>query len=104
MRYTIKERAGGTLIASGTHESIHELEGSWYFPPEAVNTSLLRITKRTYNCPYKGVCYWVDLESPRGRAQNIAWVYMHPKPGYDMIRGMFGFYDHDTAGTTAQME
>ncbi len=99
MRYTVEERAGGAVIASGAENDVQEFEGNWYFAPAAVDISLLRITDRTYTCPYKGVCQWIDLESPRGRARNVGWIYLNPKPGYEFIQGQFGFYDHDTAGT-----
>jgi uncharacterized protein (DUF427 family) len=101
MRYIIQERASGGVIASGTEEQVQEFEGHWYFAPDAVDMSHLRVTERTYTCPYKGVCQWVDLESPHGRARNIGWVYLNPKPGYEFIRGQFGFYEHDTAGTVS---
>ena len=101
MRYTLMERNGDTVIASGVlGETVHLLEGSWYFAPEAVDLAYLHVTQRIYTCPYKGVCYWIDLNTPNTRAQNIAWVYQDPKPGYEMIKGCIGFYSHDTQGTT----
>jgi len=101
MNYVIKERSSGGVIASG--ETICTLEGGWYFRPDQVNMEVLRVTERTYTCPYKGVCHWVDLESPRGRAQNVAWIYANPKSGYEMIKGLVGFNSSDTAGTLAQI-
>jgi uncharacterized protein (DUF427 family) len=99
-QYVIKERSNGTVIAYGEEGvSMHMLEGSWYF--ENVDMSLLRVTERTYTCPYKGVCYWIDLETPSGRAQNVGWVYPNPKRGYEHIKDLIGFYSHDTAGTIA---
>jgi uncharacterized protein (DUF427 family) len=63
----------------------------------------LKITNRTYTCPYKGVCFWIDLEIPDGRvAQNVAWVYRSPKPGYEFIQDQLGFYARPTSGTLAE--
>jgi uncharacterized protein (DUF427 family) len=105
MLYTVKERTTNQVIAKGIeNQQVHPLEGNLYFEPEAVNMEHLRITERTYTCPYKGVCYWIDLESPNGRFQNIAWVYQNPKSGYERIQDRIGFYTHDTSGTVTEKE
>ena len=62
----------------------------------------LVITERTYNCPYKGVCLWIDLVSPDKTARNIGWVYREPYPTYDFIKGKIAFYASDTDGTIAE--
>lgn len=104
MTLIIKERPTGAIIASGDeNRTVREFEGNWYFAPETVNMDHLTITTRTYNCPYKGTCYWIDLETPDGfRAQNIAWVYQQPKPGYEFIQNQIGFYARSTAGTVPE--
>ena len=101
MKVSVLERCGsGMVIASGVvGETAIELEGSWYFAPEAIDREQLQVTRRTYTCPYKGVCSWIDLSTPRTRAQNIAWVYQNPKPGYEAIKDWIGFYSHETQGT-----
>ncbi len=104
MDYVIKERSSASVIAAAHEgETMIILEGSWYFAPEQVNMDVLRVTERTYTCPYKGVCHWLDLESPDGRAQNVAWIYADPKRGFEKIKGLVGFNSHDTAGTVAQI-
>ncbi len=104
MSLTIKERATNALIATGNeNETVRVFEGNWYFHPQAVNMEHLHITERTYTCPYKGVCYWIDLETPDGsRIQNIGWVYRQPKSGYEFIKDQIGFYARPTAGTLAE--
>lgn len=98
----IKEKLNGTVIASGVEDqTVTIFEGHWYFSPEVVNMTHLRVTERTYTCPYKGVCYWVDLVSPEITTKNIGWVYRHPLPDYQFIKDQFGFYARDTNGTTA---
>ena len=67
------------------------LEGCYYFEPQQVAMDHLVITERTYTCPYKGVCHWIDLQTPEGSVPNVAWVYGDPRPGYDAIRGKIGF-------------
>jgi uncharacterized protein (DUF427 family) len=104
MALTIKERTTGNVIASGAeNETVRVFEGNWYFKPEAVNMENLRVTERTYTCPYKGICYWIDIETPDGqRAQNVGWVYRHPKPGYEFIKDEIGFYARPTQLTLVE--
>ena len=103
MKLIVNDKASGAPIATGeTGETVIEFEGNWYFAPDAVDATHLKVTERTYTCPYKGTCYWIDLESPAGRAQNVAWVYNNPKPSYENIKDQIGFYARETPGTTAR--
>lgn len=106
MTLIVRERLSGEIIASGAeNETVRVFEGNWYFAPEAVNMQRLTVTERTYTCPYKGVCYWIDVTAPDGtRAQNVGWVYCDPKPGYEFIKDQIAFYARDTAGTRAARE
>lgn len=93
-----------SLIAEGSEPAVLEFEGNWYFDPSNVRMDGLVVTDRTYVCPYKGVCYWVDLQRDEVQARNIGWVYRDPKPGYENIRDRFGFYARETSGTLATRE
>lgn len=103
MPFEIRDRNTNTLIAAASEDedAVRLLEGCWYFRPELVDMSHLVITDRTYTCPYKGVCYWIDLESPTTQVRNIAFVYSQPKPGYEYIKDRIAFYGRDTSGTLA---
>jgi uncharacterized protein (DUF427 family) len=104
MNLIVKELTSGNGIASGEEgRNVRVFEGNWYFQPNVVNMEHLKITERIYTCPYKGVCYWIDLETPDGRvARNVAWVYRQPKPGYEFITDQIGFYARATAGTVVE--
>ncbi len=104
MSFIIKERLTNDIIASAEdHSTMRVFEGNWYFAPEAVNMQHLKVTERTYTCPYKGVCYWLDLQTPDGVvAQNIGWVYRDPKPTYEFIKDQIAFYTRPTSGTIAE--
>jgi uncharacterized protein (DUF427 family) len=104
MPLVIKEKGTQAVIAEGSpsDNSARVFEGNWYFDPANVKMDHLKVTNRTYTCPYKGVCFWIDLESPEVSARNVAWVYNTPKPGYEMIKDQIAFYARDTAGTLAQ--
>lgn len=100
----IKTRVEDLPVAQAEeNDGVQVFEGNWYFAPDKVNMEHLRITERTYTCPYKGVCFWIDLELPGGEtARNVAWVYRNPKPGYEFIQDRIGFYARATGGTIAK--
>ncbi|RMF80266.1 MAG: DUF427 domain-containing protein [Chloroflexi bacterium] len=103
MTLTIKEKQSETIIAEGEpNETVRVFEGNWYFAPDAVNMDKLHITERTYTCPYKGTCYWIDLETSDGKIhKNVGWVYRQPKKGYEFIKDQIAFYARNTGGTVA---
>jgi uncharacterized protein (DUF427 family) len=90
----IKERNSGTVLAQGEPGSgVIKYEGNLYFEPSAVASSILRVTSRTYTCPYKGTCNWVDFVAADGHTvPDVAWVYPQTKPGHEAIQGRYGFY------------
>lgn len=102
----IRERISGAVIAAGSEAegSVRILEDCWYFTPENVDMTYLTRTQRTYNCPYKGVCYWIDLEAPGNKAKNIGFIYPEPLHGYEFIRGRIAFYGRETSATIAMIE
>lgn len=104
MQLVVKERTSGDVIAEGIENtSVRVFEGNWYFAPEKVDMQHLKVTDRTYTCPYKGVCYWIDIETPDGvRARNIGWVYREPKPGYEFIKDQVAFYARASSGTVVE--
>mgnify|MGYP001147689170 CR=1 FL=1 len=103
MALVIKERNSGDVIASGYEEddSIRYLEGCWYYKPDCVDMTHLVVTDRTYTCPYKGICYWIDLETSETQVRNVAFVYRQPMDGYEYIEDRIAFYARDTSGTIA---
>ena len=94
MAVTIREKNSGTPLAEAEEgPSLAKHEGNWYFDPAAVHSDVLRVTERTYTCPYKGTCNWVDYVGPDGATvKDVAWVYPEVKSGHELIRGRYGFY------------
>ena len=94
MSIAIRENDSGLVLARGDEGSqVLMYEGNPYFDPSAVDQNLLVTTDRTYNCPRKGTCNWVDFVDPSGRrVKDVAWVYPRTKPGHEVIAGKFGFY------------
>lgn len=90
----IREKDSGTILAEAEPgDRVIPYEGNLYFDPTAVHAEVLKLTERTYTCPYKGTCHYVDYVGPDGRtARDVAWVYANPKPGHEVIKGRYGFY------------
>jgi uncharacterized protein (DUF427 family) len=90
---TIRNANSNEQIASGVESEVVQLfEGAWYFDRGVVDFTHLIITKRTYVCPYKGSCYWIDLETPDYKADNIGFTYFEINPGYEFIKDKIGLY------------
>lgn len=94
MKVTIREpKSGVQLAAAELGPELERCEGNWYFDPAVVDQGVLTITERTYTCPYKGTCHWVDYNGPDGQSvKDVGWIYQEPKRGFDSIKGRFGFY------------
>jgi len=104
MQFVIKRKHTNEIIAAGDADdgSVIVNEGNWYFEPEAVDMRFLDRTERTYNCPYKGICTWIEVDAPGVAGKNIAWVYENPSSGFEAIKGRIGFYTRETSGTIAE--
>ncbi len=101
MTIAIKEKTSDAVLADAEEgEKVLKFEGNWYFDPSAVDRSALVTTDRTYTCPMKGTCNWVDFVGPDGRTvKDVAWVYPQTKPGHEKIAGRYGFYAGTKGGT-----
>ena len=90
---TIKDSRTNQILASGEEaDQVCLFEGAWYFEPDVVDMTHLAVSERTYICPYKGTCYWIDLDAPEHQAQNVAFVYFQVDPGYEFVKDKIGFY------------
>lgn len=96
-RLTIEDAASGTRVVNAGPGQFAEVEGNWYVDPLAVDASHLQLTDHEYVCPYKGRCHYVDFVSGNTRVARVAWVYDDVKPGWEHIRGKYGFYAGETA-------
>jgi uncharacterized protein (DUF427 family) len=103
MGIVIRETKTAAVLAEGEPGTdVVTYEGNLYFSPSAVNAQALRVSERTYTCPYKGTCNWVDFVGPDGATvRDVAWVYLRVKPGHEAIEGRYGFYA-GSRGSTRQ--
>lgn len=100
------KNADGTILASSeksTHQ-VYQVDGHWYFHPEQVNTTFLKETKRSWNCPDKGIAYWYDLETSDVQSQNVAWIYPKVSDEFSYIADYIGFWGIETHVSVVEME
>ena len=104
MSVAIVEKDSGAVLAQAEDPGpgLVRYEGNLYFAPDAVTADFLKVTARTYTCPYKGTCHWIDFVAADGRTvKDVAWVYGNPNPGHEVVKDRFGFYA-GTRGATKQ--
>ena len=79
----------GETIAE-SDEVIH-LEGVVYFPAKSVKKSLLKKSKDTYTCPWKGLANYYNIEVKDKVNSSAAWIYHNPEMA-KRIKGWVGFW------------
>ena len=67
------------------------IETNHYFPPNSVNSDYLKISDKTYTCPWKGVAIYYDIDVENEIAKNAAWIYKEPKQEAKEIAGYVAF-------------
>ncbi len=86
---------GGVLIAD-TRQAQRVLETShppvYYIPPADIQLQYLTPTTRHSFCEFKGQARYYSVAAGGRRAENAAWFYPDPAPGYEAIRDAVAFY------------
>lgn len=85
-------KVDNSILLQATGDQFQIIENNYYVHPELIDLNRFEISDRIYNCPVKGICFWVDLKTELGWINNICWVYPEPKKAYQHLAGWFGFY------------
>jgi uncharacterized protein (DUF427 family) len=94
-----------TLAAGKRNQDVQLFEGAWYFDQDAVDMTYLKVSERTYTCPYKGICYWIDLELPNQvPIENIGFTYFKTNDGYEFVQDKIGLYYGHREATYQEIE
>ncbi|HEY5630065.1 MAG TPA: DUF427 domain-containing protein [Candidatus Limnocylindrales bacterium] len=64
----------------------------YYVPPADVRSDLLAPTGHRSVCEWKGEASYSSIILPARTIANAAWSYVHPLPGYEVIRDHLAFY------------
>ncbi len=86
----MKASWNGKLIAQS--EDTVVVEGNHYFPPESLDSDLIRESSHTSVCPWKGTARYYDLVVDGAVNENAVWYYPETKPEADHIRGRVAFW------------
>lgn len=68
------------------------IEGNHYFPPDAVDMTLLENSQTQSTCPWKGVASYKTIVANGQRNPDAVWYYPEPKEKAAEIKGYFAFW------------
>ena len=80
----------GAVIAES--EETIQVEGNHYFPPDSVDTGLLRESSSTSVCGWKGQAGYYDVVVDEEVNRDAAWVYRTPSQAARSIAGYVAFW------------
>ncbi len=80
----------GEVIAESDHTVV--VEGSHYFPPEAVDRKYLRSSTTESRCPWKGTAGYYSVVVASEENHDAAWYYPVPSPAARKIAGRIAFW------------
>ena len=79
-----------TVIAES--DSTIVVEGNHYFPPESVNSELLRPSDTRTACPWKGLASYYDVVVDGEINSDAGWYYPEPKDAAKEIKDHVAFW------------
>lgn len=86
---------GGELVAD-SRRALRVLETShppvYYIPADDVRREFLRESEQRTECEFKGTASYYCIEVNDMAADDVAWYYPAPAPGYEAIRDHIAFY------------
>jgi len=80
------------LLAEADADAVQIVEGNVYFPPESVDRTYLRESKRETFCQWKGTASYWDIVVDGEVNHDAAWFYAAPKPKAAHIAGYIAFW------------
>jgi uncharacterized protein (DUF427 family) len=66
----------------------------YYIPPQDIKMEHLRRASRSSYCEWKGRAAYYTVSVGEKQAENAAWYYPDPTPGFEAIEGHLAFYPH----------
>lgn len=85
-------RATWNGITIAESEETVVVEGSHYFPPDAVEDEHLKRSAMRSLCPWKGVAAYHHVDAGGVEGRNVAWTYRHPFPWIRKIKDHVAFW------------
>lgn len=69
-----------------------EVENNQYFPPDSVNMKYFKKSGNTYQCSWKGLADYYNVEIKGKINKDAAWVYPKPTDAAKKIKGYFALW------------
>lgn len=95
VRKALRVEFAGVAVAETIH-GLRVIETAsppvYYFPPDDVRIELLEPSPVRTVCEWKGVARYWSVRLDDRFAEDAAWSYAEPRPGYEAIAGYFAFY------------
>ncbi len=83
----------GKTVAETDKENLIFIEGSWYFPPDSINSEFFAKSGNTYTCTWKGSCDYYDVTVDGETAKDGAFAYgQPPSSAVDKVKKDFSGY------------
>jgi uncharacterized protein (DUF427 family) len=82
----------GAVLAEADAAKVQIVEGNVYFPPDAVNRSLLKDSQTHSVCPWKGTASYYDVVVDGKANKDAAWHYPETKDAAKHIKGYIAFW------------
>lgn len=73
-------------------DSVEEMEGNLYFPPDAVNAEYLQPSNTRTTCSWKGEASYYDIVVDGQANVDAAWYYPKPKAAAARIKDCVAFW------------
>lgn len=84
------------ILIADSSDALRVLETSsppvYYLPAEDIEMKYLTRSDKKTVCEWKGVASYYTVEVHGRRAENAAWTYEDPNPGYESIKDYIAFY------------
>jgi uncharacterized protein (DUF427 family) len=80
----------GQVLAESDHTV--RVEGNHYFPPDSLNTALLRPSSTRTVCPWKGTARYYTVTVDGKENKDAAWYYPSPRPAAAEIKDHVAFW------------
>jgi len=86
----VKATWNGVTLAESDDTIV--VENNHYFPLSAVKSEVLKPSRTTSTCPWKGVASYYTIEAGGSENHDAAWYYADPKPAAKEIKGRVAFW------------
>lgn len=86
----VTARWNGVVIAESDDTVV--VEGNHYFPLEAIDKDMLRESRTTTICPWKGTAHYYTLHAGGADNPDAVWYYPDPKAAAAEIKGRVAFW------------